>query len=115
MVFFFHLFSIIAIFLFNRAELYLIKMVIGFELSDKQKELQKKAREFALNEILPVVNYFDEHPFARKESMIEHKYPKNMEVLIMDYWILQSSLRRLLLQVQEWQLQYLEIVWDKNR
>ncbi len=61
MVFFFHLFSIIAIFLFNRAELYLIKMVIGFELSDKQKELQKKAREFALNEILPVVNYFDEH------------------------------------------------------
>ncbi len=34
---------------------------MDFRLTDKQKELQKKAREFALNEILPVMNYFDEN------------------------------------------------------
>jgi len=35
-------------------------MGINFSLTPEQLQLQKKAREFALNEILPVVNYFDE-------------------------------------------------------
>jgi acyl-CoA dehydrogenase len=34
--------------------------MLNFSITDEQKKLQLKAREFALNEILPVVNYFDE-------------------------------------------------------
>ncbi|MFX0103282.1 MAG: acyl-CoA dehydrogenase family protein, partial [Candidatus Hodarchaeota archaeon] len=34
---------------------------MDFSLTDEQITLQKKARAFALNEILPVVRYFDEH------------------------------------------------------
>jgi acyl-CoA dehydrogenase len=37
----------------------MIKM--DFHLTEEQKKLQQKARDFALNEILPVINYFDEN------------------------------------------------------
>ncbi|MHA1341910.1 MAG: acyl-CoA dehydrogenase family protein [Promethearchaeota archaeon] len=35
--------------------------MLDFTLTPEQLELQKKAREFALKEILPVANYFDEY------------------------------------------------------
>lgn len=34
--------------------------IVDFKLDREQKQLQKRARNFAINEILPVVNYFDE-------------------------------------------------------
>jgi len=34
---------------------------MDFSVTDEQKELQAKAREFAINDILPIVHYFDEH------------------------------------------------------
>ncbi len=34
--------------------------MLNFQLSPEQLELQKKAREFALKEILPVASYYDE-------------------------------------------------------
>ncbi len=43
--------------------------MIDFTLSSEQKELQAKAREFALNEILPVVNFFDEEDVSPKFLM----------------------------------------------
>jgi acyl-CoA dehydrogenase len=33
---------------------------MNFALTEKQKELQEKAREFAINEVLPVARYYDE-------------------------------------------------------
>jgi len=41
--------------------------MLNFELSDKQKQVQQKAREFALNKILPVAAYYDE----RDETPVE--------------------------------------------
>ncbi|MBD3350030.1 MAG: acyl-CoA dehydrogenase [Candidatus Lokiarchaeota archaeon] len=35
--------------------------MLDFTLTEEQLKLQKKARDFALNEILPVSHYFDEH------------------------------------------------------
>ena len=40
--------------------------MVDFTLSAEQKELQKKAREFAVNEIVPVVNFFDEEDVSPK-------------------------------------------------
>lgn len=40
--------------------------MVDFTLSAEQKELQKKTRKFAVDEILPVVNYFDEMDVAPK-------------------------------------------------
>ena len=40
---------------------YRLKIMLDFSLTPEQLELQKKAREFALNEILPVSSYFDEN------------------------------------------------------
>ncbi len=34
---------------------------MDFRLTEEQKKLQQKAREFALSEVLPVMNYFDEN------------------------------------------------------
>ena len=34
--------------------------MLNFQLSPQQQKLQKKAREFALKEILPVAWYYDE-------------------------------------------------------
>ncbi len=34
--------------------------MLNFQLSPEQLELQKKAREFALKEIIPVASYYDE-------------------------------------------------------
>ena len=43
--------------------------MIDFTLSSEQKELQTKARKFAVNEILPVVNFFDEEDVSPKFLM----------------------------------------------
>lgn len=43
--------------------------MIDFSLSREQLELQKKARKFAIEEILPVINYFDEEDVSPKFLM----------------------------------------------
>jgi acyl-CoA dehydrogenase len=34
--------------------------MMGFDLTEEQKALQRKAREFAVNEVLPVARKYDE-------------------------------------------------------
>ncbi len=71
--------------------------MVDFKLSDKQKELRAKAREFALEEILPVVNYFDEQD-QFPHYLIEKSWEKGLNNLQipkkyggLDYGLLDSA------------------------
>ncbi|MHA1215443.1 MAG: acyl-CoA dehydrogenase family protein [Candidatus Hodarchaeales archaeon] len=60
--------------------------MVDFNLTDKQKALQKKAREFAINEIIPVSRRYDEtgkFPFeiyekALSEGLMNTVFPKEI-------------------------------------
>ena len=51
--------------------------MLDFQLSPQQLKLQKKARKFALKEILPVAWYYDEID-ETPLKVLTGLYPKNM-------------------------------------